>query len=302
METSSLLALLIQAAQDEHAAIIQYLRHAYLIGEGELAGEIEAIAREEMRHFWMVSRWILRLGGQPTPERGFTDLAGTAALEWMERDVAAEDRAIALYERILALVTDPDLRSDIAYILEDERTHRGEFVHYGEKIAALPPSEAAATPAEAPAPSPAAADLAALNWGIAHEYAALLQYLMHAFVTEEHTEVGWQLKMQAINEMQHMGWLSEELTSMGHDIPLTPHPIQRPASPAAMLEADIALEDETASTYGTHLQGVSAPNVRDLLERIRKQETYHQALFKRLLKTFGPRSKSWTVGSLKGKE
>ncbi len=301
MDTPSLLLdLLIQAAQDEHAAIIQYLRHAYLMGEGELAGEIEAIAREEMRHFWMVSRWIMRLGGQPTAERGFTDLAGADPVTWMQRDIAAEERAIAHYERILAIATDPDLRADITYILEDERTHHGEFSDYAAELQAMP----AEAPAESAAPAPAAsaADIAALNWAIAHEYGALLQYLMHTFATEEHTEIGWQLKMQAINEMQHMGWLSEELTAMGHDIPLTPHPVQRPASPGAMLEANIALEQNTAATYNAHLQRVTSPKIRDLMQRIEKQETYHAALFKRLLKTLGPRSKGWTVGSLKGKE
>lgn len=299
MEATTLLPLLIQAAQDEHAAIIQYLRHAYLMGEGELAGEIEAIAREEMRHFWIVSRWIRALGGQPTADRGFTDLAGSDPVTWMQRDVAAEDRAIAHYERILAVATDPDLRADITFILEDERTHRGEFVGYAEELQAAPPAETAES---APVAPPAAEDIAALNWAIAHEYGALLQYLMHTFAAEEHTEIGWQLKMQAINEMQHMGWLSEELTAMGHDIPLTPHPIERPAAPAAMLEANIALEQSTAATYAAHQGRVTSPKVRELMERIEKQETYHAALFKRLLKTLGPRSKSWTLGSLKGKE
>jgi len=298
---TSLLSLLIQAARDEHAAIIQYLRHAYLMGEGELAGEIEAIAREEMRHFWMISRWILRLGGQPTPERGFTDLAGNRPDEWMQRDVAAEDRAIALYEQLLTMVQDPDLRSDIAYILEDERTHRGEFVHYHTKVQAMA-AEVAPGAGETPPPAASPADLEALQWGIAHEYSALLQYLMHTFLTEEHTEIGWQLKMQAINEMQHMGWLSEELASLGHDIPLTPHPVQVPSTPQAMLEANLALENETAAAYAGHGQRGVSPGIRDLLGRIEKQETYHAALFKRLLKTLGPRSKSWTVGSLKGKE
>ena len=37
--------------RDEHAAIVQYLQHAYAIGEGEEACEIEAIARDEI-HTW----------------------------------------------------------------------------------------------------------------------------------------------------------------------------------------------------------------------------------------------------------
>ena len=54
MPHHDIIELLTKDLQDEHAAIIQYLTHAYAMGEGELACEIEAIAREEMRHFdWL---------------------------------------------------------------------------------------------------------------------------------------------------------------------------------------------------------------------------------------------------------
>ena len=43
--------------ESEHGAIIQYLIHAYAMGEGEMACEIEAIAREEMRHLdWLAEK------------------------------------------------------------------------------------------------------------------------------------------------------------------------------------------------------------------------------------------------------
>ena len=50
MDKDKIIALLNQDLEGEHGAIIQYLTHAYAIGEGEMACEIEAIAREEMRH------------------------------------------------------------------------------------------------------------------------------------------------------------------------------------------------------------------------------------------------------------
>ncbi len=52
--SENIITLLNQDLQGEHAAIIQYLQHAYAMGEGEMACEIEAIAREEMRHLdWL---------------------------------------------------------------------------------------------------------------------------------------------------------------------------------------------------------------------------------------------------------
>ncbi|GAI01020.1 unnamed protein product, partial [marine sediment metagenome] len=49
MDKDKIIALLNKDLQDEHGAIIQYLTHAYAMGEGEMACEIEALARDEMR-------------------------------------------------------------------------------------------------------------------------------------------------------------------------------------------------------------------------------------------------------------
>lgn len=306
---TELIQMLAAAVQDEHAAIIQYLRHAYMMGEGELACEIEGIAREEMRHLWILSRWIVRLGGQPTTARGFTDLAGATSPEWMQRDVAAEDRAIAMYEGYLARIEDPDLRADIEHILADERRHRGDFVHFVDKTTLemqTPPAE----PAEEPAPAMAAVDKNSLEWAVNHEYAAILQYLVHSFLTmDKDEEISSQLMTQAINEMQHMGWFGEELVGSGEEMPLTHHPLTLPADPAAMLEADIQLENETAAMYGQFIKQMVDPGAKGVIDDARGQEMYHETLFGRLRKRLkpvtspaaAPTTKAWTVGTLKRK-
>ena len=297
------------AVEDEHAALIQYLRHAYMMGEGELACEIEGIAREEMRHLWILSRWIVRLGGQPTTARGFTDLAGATSPEWMQRDVAAEERAIAMYEGYLTRITDPDLRADIEHILADERRHHGDFAHFVDKTTRemqASPEE----PAEEPAPAMAAVDKNALEWAVSHEYAAILQYLVHSFLTmDTDEEISSQLMTQAINEMQHMGWFGEELVGSGEEMPLTHHPLTLPADPEAMLQADIQLENETAAMYGRFVEQMIDPGAKGIIDDARGQELYHENLFGRLLKRLkpvtspavAPTSKVWTVGTLKRK-
>lgn len=306
---TELVQMLAAAVQDEHAAIIQYLRHAYMMGEGELACEIEGIAREEMRHLWILSRWIVRLGGQPTTARGFTDLAGAAAPEWMLRDVAAEDRAIAMYEGYLTRIDDPDLRADIEHILADERRHHGDFVHFVDKTEAEvvePPAEESVKEPEAMA----SVDKNALEWAVGHEYAAILQYLVHSFLTmDTDEEISSQLMTQAINEMQHMGWFGEELVGSGEKMPLTHHPLTLPADPEAMLEADIQLENETAAMYGKFIEQMVDPGAKGVIDDARGQEMYHENLFGRLLKRLkpvatpaaAPTTKVWTVGALKRK-
>ena len=77
MDKEKIIALLNQDLQDEHGAIIQYLNHAYGIGEGEMACEIEAVARDEMRHLDWLAETIVELGGTPSLERGTMRMGGT---------------------------------------------------------------------------------------------------------------------------------------------------------------------------------------------------------------------------------
>jgi len=291
--------MLQKAAEDEHAAIIQYLRHAYALGEGEVACEIEGIARDEMRHFWMLSRWMVQLGGQPTLERGFVDLTGAAPAGWMDRNVAAEERAIAVYREDIARTEDPALRSDLERILADEEHHRDKFARLAEKFRRPAEASAPAEPAAAaPAPAPEA-EVEALDWGVRHEYAAILQYLFHRFLTPNE-ETSAQLEMQAINEMQHMGWLAEELHSLGGGMPLEHHEVDMAREPPAMLQADIQLEHGTAAMYEKFLGQIQDAGLRDLLSYIRGHEVYHEALFTRLLEQMRRLSPTgWTTASLK---
>ena len=308
---AELVQMLQAAAEDEHAALIQYLRHAYMMGEGELACEIEGIAREEMRHFWILSRWIVRLGGQPTTNRGFTDTSGVSAPEWMQQNVAAEDRAIAMYEGYLDRITDPDLQADIEFILGDERRHHDDFAHFVDKttleLQAVPVVEADGETALGLDP----VDQEALGWGVSHEYAAILQYLIHSFLlSDKDEEISIQLKMQAINEMQHMGWFGEALVGAGSVMPLEHHPLTLPQTPLAMLEADVQLERDTAAMYGQFITQMVDPGAKGVVGDAQGQELYHESLFTRLMKRLAPptepstapsSTKVWTIGTLKPK-
>jgi bacterioferritin len=316
LSDAEIVRMLQAAARDEHAAVIQYLRHAYMMGEGELACEIEGIAREEMRHFWILSRWMVKLGGQPTTTRGFTDTAGATIPAWMQRDVDAEDRAIAMYTEYLDKIEDADLRADLEYILADEERHRGDFAHFVDKAAA---SEAMAPEVDVEGGGEedaiASVDQSALEWGVQHEYAALLQYLVHSFLLEDtDTEVSAQLEKQAINEMQHLGWFGEELADGGKEMPLEHHALTLPSEAKAMLEADVKLEQETAAQYAEYLTQMMDPGIKGVVDDARDQEEYHESLFSRLLQRLmrgeseTPTAKdeasahSWTIGTLKGKE
>jgi bacterioferritin len=267
--------------RDEHAAIIQYLQHAYALGEGEVACEIEAIARDEMRHLDWLAEAIVELGGKPDMERGMVDLEGSGPVEWMARDVLAEERAIAQYKEHIEAIDDPKLKRLLRRILSDEEAHRDEFADLSDELAeegaeASGPLEArSAEEAE-----PKVLDI--LQQGVRHEYTVILQYLYHNFVMPE-CEIGRELEMQAINEMQHLGWLAEEVAEMGSHPGIERTELSLEGDTAQMLQADIEAERAVTRDYTRQLDEVEDEGLRKLLTRIRDHEIYHDELFSDML-------------------
>lgn len=313
MEKADLIAMLNEDIRGEHAAIIQYLLHAYAIGEGGPACEIEAIARDEMRHLKWLAERVVELGGDPTMERGPVDTTGALPPEWMARDVVAEEGAIALYRQHIAAIDDPDVILLLERIVHDETAHRAKFAGLAEELAAegvqpvgpIRPEDATAEPSR---------PLEVLLQGLQHEYTVILQYLYHAFVTP-HCPIADELEWQAINEMQHMGWLGEKMASRGAYPAMEHSPIDRSRDTARMLEADISAEQAVTRDYSAQieeLKAAGATDLADLLSRIRDHEVYHDALFSRLLAGLkggqgetgeppaAPVRPAWTVGSLRG--
>ena len=90
MDSEKVIELLNKDVEDEHGAIIQYLSHAYAMGEGEMTCEIEALAREEMRHLDWLAETIVELGGIPSIKRGTMNMAGTTVSEWMAANVGLD--------------------------------------------------------------------------------------------------------------------------------------------------------------------------------------------------------------------
>ena len=93
MDKDEIITILNSDLEDEHGAIIQYLTHAYAMGEGEMTCEIEALAREEMRHLDWLAETIVELGGTPSLKRGKMRMGGESVANWMENDVLLEEGA-----------------------------------------------------------------------------------------------------------------------------------------------------------------------------------------------------------------
>ena len=274
MNDDEIITLLNQDIESEHAAIIQYLTHAYAMGEGEMACEIEAIAREEMRHLDWLAETVVSLGGTPSLTRGDMRRGGESVSDWMGNDVHQEEDAIALYKEHIKAIGDPKIKRLLQRILSDEESHRGDFEHFVNK-----------------AKKEGARDLRGsqqdrisqiLDWGIEHEYTVILQYLFHSYMTSN-KDVKKEMEDQAINEMQHLGWLSEKLVDKKGTPKIEHTEVDQSKTTADMLRADIKIERKVAAEYDHAVNEIEEPDLKELLTRIRDHEVYHAEVFSELL-------------------
>ena len=275
MDKDKIIALLNQDLEGEHAAIIQYLVHAYAMGEGEMACEIEAIAREEMRHFDWVAETIVSLGGTPSIERGDMRTGGESVPDWMKNDVLQEEDAIALYEEHIKAIGDPKIKRLLQRILSDEKSHRGDFEHFVNKAQKEGAKDLRGSRQDKVAQ--------VLNWGIEHEYTVILQYLLHSYMTPN-KDVKKEMEDQAINEMQHLGWLSEEIVDKKGSPKIEHTKVDKSTRTTDMLRADIEIEKKVAAAYDSAAKEIKDSDLKELLIRIRDHEVYHADVFDDLLK------------------
>jgi bacterioferritin len=267
--------LLNKDLEGEHAAIIQYLTHAYAMGEGEMACEIEAIAREEMRHLDWLAETIVSLGRVPSLIRGEMRTGGASVSDWMRNDVLQEDDAIAMYGEHIKAIGNPKIKRLLRRILSDEKSHRGDFQHFVDKARKEGAKDLRGSRQDRVAQI--------LNWGIEHEYTVILQYLLHRYMATSE-DVQKEMEDQAINEMQHLGWLSEEMVDGGGTPTIEHTEVDQSTKEADMLRADIKIEQEVAAEYDRAAKEVEDPGLKKLLIRIKDHEIYHADLFSDLLK------------------
>ena len=275
MDKNKIIELLSLDMEDEHGAIIQYLSHAYATGEGEMACEIEAIARDEMRHFDWLAETIVALGEQPSLKRGTQNMTGKAVTDWMSNNVSLEDGAIKNYQKHIKAIDDPVIKRLLKRILSDEQSHRGKFEHFIAKAKIGRMKDLRGNRNDKTTKT--------LDWGIGHEYTVVLQYLFHSYMTKN-KEAKKQLEDQAINTMQHLGWLSEKMVSGGGTPIIEYSEPDESTKTTDMLKADIKMEKEVADRYAKAAKEADDAGLKELFLRIREHGKYHTDVFTDLLK------------------
>jgi len=274
MDNKEVVGLLNKDIENEHAAIIQYLVHAYGMGEGEMACEIEAIAREEMRHLDWLSETVVALGGVPSLVRGMMRMGGQTVSEWMGNDILAEEDAIKLYREHISAIDDLKIKRLLRRILSDEESHHGVFQHFVDKARREGARDLRGSRDDEVSRT--------LNLSIEHEYTVILQYMLQSYLTKN-LKAKVELKDQAINEMQHLGWLSEEMVGGGGTPRLEHSEVDRSTETDDMLKADIKIEEEVATEYDRIAGTLEDDGLKKLFLRLRDHEHYHAEVFKDLL-------------------
>jgi len=275
MNKEKIIELLNKDLEDEHGAIIQYLTHAYAMGEGEMACEIEAISREEMRHLDWLAETIVELGGIPSLKRGTMRMGGESVADWMKNSVTLEEEATSQYKEHIKAIDNPKIKRLLQRILSDEESHHGDFVHFVEKAQREKARDLRGSRADKVVQT--------LNWGIAHEYTVILQYIFQSYMTTN-KEAKKELEDQAINEMQHLGWLAEKMVGISGRPRIDHTEVDRSTKTADMLRADIKIEQEVAAEYDRAAKETEDPDLKELLLRIRDHEIYHTEVFSDILK------------------
>jgi len=275
MDKDKVIALLNDDLEGEHGAIIQYLTHAYAMGEGEMTCEVEALAREEMRHLDWLAETIVELGGVPSLERGKMIPGGTAVADWMANNVILESGAISQYEEHIKAIDDPKIKRLLERIMSDERSHQGDFQHFVDKAKKEGAKDVRGSRTDKV--------IRTLNWGVAHEYTVILQYMFQSYMTTNE-EAKKELEDQAINEMQHLGWLAEKIVDISGNPEIEHTAVNQSTGTADMLRADIEIEKKVAAEYDRAAGEMDDPKLKKLLLRLRDHELYHASVFEDLLK------------------
>ncbi len=195
----------------EHQAIVHYLTHAWTAVR-QFGDAIEAIARDEMRHFKWLAHAIAACGGVPdlTPPDLLPRLSGAEALDY---DIDAEEEAISQYLAHQRDIPDERIKALIGRIIPDERYHRGIFMSLRRAWNAGLEAETGNQAAAAGRGDETLVQR--FQQVVSTEYQAILRWLLESFLARHTRQVGLDAEDRAIDEMKHMSWMAEAMADLG---------------------------------------------------------------------------------------
>ncbi len=294
MNKRELINLLLYDVALEHSAIVQYLYHIFLIADESIAGEIEELAKEEMRHLKWFAQKVVQLGGEVVLNR-LEDMIVIGGPDWasmISEDIRAEDIAIEVYTKQLDMVKDDSVKRLLERVIRDENHHRIELSELKEKV-----MEGTVSMQEEPKKADPKV-IEVLNKFLQEEYQTIINYLYQFFHSKDiyHKDVMLDI---AIESMVHMGKLGEAIRELGGmpDIRADLSRKDRKTMQESLAE-DIKFEQETGGDYKKAIGQIEDEGLKKLFEYIANQEEYHKHMLMEVFK----KMRRLTVGDLTRKE
>jgi bacterioferritin len=294
MNKRELISLLLYDVALEHSAIVQYLYHIFLIADESIAGEIEELAKEEMRHLKWFAQKVVQLGGEVVLDR-LEDLIVIGGPDWasmLSEDIKLEEIAIEVYTKQLDMVKDDSVKRLLERVIRDENHHRIEVIELKEKV-----MEGIVSMQEEPKKADPKV-IEVLNKFLQEEYQTIINYLYQFFHSKDinHKDVMFDI---AIESMVHMGKLGEAIRELGGmpDIRADLSRKDRKTMQESLAQ-DIKFEQETGGDYKKAIGQIEDEGLKKLFELIEGQEEYHKHMLMEVLK----KMRRLTVGDLTRKE
>lgn len=258
----------------EHSAIIQYLFHAYTIGEAETENELEEIAREEMKHLRMFAHKVVELGGDPAiSERSSVFLHAPTLEELMQLNIDAELMAIKEYSNQLKDITDESAKRILNRVVNDETAHSKIFLKMKENIRSMIKDSSSQKEQER-------MEIAQLlNEVLQKQYKKILEELYQSFITRfKNPHLSDELEQKAIDKMKHFGWVAEELSEKGYEIDVSLPTIEKIKEENRIVSSNIEQDLKSKEEFLSLSEKAGTSDLKWILERIASREIHYSDL------------------------
>jgi len=143
--------------------------------------------------------------------------------------------------------------------------------------------------------------IAMLNRDLADEHAAIIRYLVHAWMEGEDTPIGASLLSRSREEMWHMHWLGMIIGQLGGEPQFNPAPYPYdPTNRATIFRSYVEYEKKLIPHYNIEADKVDDPHIKRVLRREAWESAIHARKFQRILdKLSQEEAKSAPGGELK---
>jgi bacterioferritin len=260
----------------EHSAIIQYLFHAYTIGEESIENELEEIAREEMKHLRMFAHAVVDLGGIPAiDKRASVFLEAPDAVELLQFDIDAEKMAIDEYSRQLKDISDKKVQKILERVINDETSHLHIFKDLQEKVKEKISNEGESSVID----ENKLKIVNILNIYLQKQYEKILESLYQSFVTRhKNPRLSDELEQRAIDKMKHFGWVAEEIAEAGAKPNMDLPPVNKIEDEKEIVNYQIKDQQEFSKEVEDIAKKAEDKDLKWILERIAKREIHYTDL------------------------